>query len=88
MVTTDEATKQAQLYEILEAEGIQREQSTSTLGKVFNTVTQTYKQKAIVIDANDLQRNPGKCVLSLFTPISNSRHAITNKLVSLIASNV
>ena len=52
--------RQKILDETLEAEGIQREQSNSTLWKVFQKVTQTYKQRPIVVDADDLQRNPGE----------------------------
>ena len=52
--------RQKILDETLEDEGIQREQSNSTLWKVFEKVTQTYKQRPIVVDADDLQRNPGQ----------------------------
>ena len=72
------------LDEILEAEGIQREQSNSTLWKVFQKVTQTYKQKPVVIDADDLQRNPGEEVH--ITPLAGSD--VRCYLLLLLGENV
>ena len=59
----DEEMRQKILDETLDAEGIQREQSNSTLWKVFQKVTQNYKQKPVVLDADDLQRNPGEFIV-------------------------
>ncbi len=52
-----------------QVEGITADQSLKSLAEVFRIVTEEYKQKPIVVDADELQRNPGEdflfCALSL-----------------------
>ena len=47
------------IVKTLDVETIHREQGYECLMKIFHIVTDIYKQKPIVIDADNLQRNPG-----------------------------
>ena len=62
----DEVKRKEAMEKFITVKSIRGEQSYEFLNKIFNTVTQTYKQKPIVIDANDLQRNPGNFFKFLF----------------------
>ena len=41
------------------AEGLRMEQSYKPLLKVYDLVTKRYGEKVTIIDADDIQRNPG-----------------------------
>ena len=61
---TDESERQKTISEFITEESIRAEQTYKFLYKIFSVVTDVYKQKPVVIDADDLQADPG-LVLSL-----------------------
>ena len=61
---TDESERQKAIRKFITEESIRAEQSYEFLYKIFSIVIDVYKQKPVVIDADDLQADPG-LVLSL-----------------------
>ena len=56
---TDESESQKSISEFITEENIRAEQSYEFLYKIFNIVTDIYKQKPVIIDADELQADPG-----------------------------
>ena len=56
---TDESERQKAISEFITEESIRVEQSYQFLYKIFSIVTDVYKQKSVIIDADDLQADPG-----------------------------
>ena len=54
-----EKEKQIMEEAFLGAEGLQMEKCYKPLLKIYDLVTNTYGQKVTIIDADDIQRDPG-----------------------------
>ena len=56
---TDESERQKAIRKFITEESIRAEQSYEFLYKIFSIVIDVYKQKPVIIDADDLQTDPG-----------------------------
>ena len=56
---TDESERQKAISEFITEKSIRAEQSYEFLYKIFSIVIDFYKQKPVIIDADDLQADPG-----------------------------
>ena len=56
---SDEEKRKEAVTEYMTADKIRTEQSYVFLNEVYSIVTNVYKQRPVIIDADDLQENPG-----------------------------
>ena len=55
-------------------ENLREQLTTKYMQKIYDTVTVGYGQKPIIVDADDLQENPGRILAQLVALCQNSTH--------------
>ena len=50
---------------LLSVENLREQLTTKYMQKIYDTVTMGYGQKLIIVDADDLQENPGRTLAQL-----------------------
>ena len=74
MLLLDEGMRAAAKAHMFRVETMRAEQSYQYLYQVYELVTMVYKLKTVIIEADDLQGNPGIFFIFKFQPNMISQH--------------